>query len=92
MQPIGRIDNKLFESITLECGANGNPNPIIRWFKDGVALKGPQSIGRVYTIDRINADSRGNYHCEASNAIGTSSSEQTKILIQGTNMGYTVRL
>ena len=49
------------------CSADGNPNPVIRWYKDGVALEGPQSVGGVYTIDRIKPEDRGTYHCEASN-------------------------
>ena len=82
-QPRGRND-RLFDKVTLMCSADGNPDPVIRWYKDGVALEGPQSVGGVYTIDRIKPEDRGTYHCQATNTRGTAISAMVKVLIQGT--------
>ena len=82
IQPRGRTD-RLFDKVTLMCSADGNPDPVIRWYKDGVALEGPQSVGGVYTIDRIKPEDRGTYHCQASNTVGTAMSVLAKVLIEG---------
>ena len=81
-QPTGRKD-RLFDKVTLTCSADGNPDPVIRWYKDGVALEGPQSVGGVYTIDRIKPEDRGTYHCQATNTRGTAISVSAKVLIEG---------
>ena len=83
-EPTGRKD-RLFNTVTLTCSADGNPDPVIRWYKDGVALEGPQSVGGVYTIDRIKPEDRGTYHCQATNIVGTVKSVPVKILIEGDN-------
>jgi hypothetical protein len=82
-QPVGRTDYKLFETVTLTCTAEGNPDPVITWYKDGVALQGPQSVGEVYTIDRISPGDRGAYHCEATNFRGRATSNSARVLIEG---------
>ena len=81
-QPTERKD-KLFDKVTLMCSADGDPNPVIRWYKDSVALEGPQSVGGVYSIDRIKPEDRGTYHCEATNTVGTAISASAKVQIEG---------
>ena len=80
---MGRTDYKLFETVTLTCTAEGNPDPVITWYMDGVALQGPQSVGKVYTIDRISPGDRGAYHCEATNFRGRATSNSARVLIEG---------
>ena len=90
-QPRGRND-RLFDKVTLTCSADGNPNPVIRWYKDGAALEGPQSVGGVYTIDRIKPEDRGSYHCQVNNIRGNVTSNNAIVSIKGNYIMYTMQL
>ena len=81
-QPTARTA-RFFDKVTLTCSADGNPDPVIRWYKDGVALEGPQSVGGVYTIDEVKSEDRGTYHCQATNTRGNVTSNKATVMIEG---------
>ena len=56
---------ELLMSVNLTCEAEGDPEPNITWFKDGVLL--PEENRQMLTIREISLTDRGFYHCNASN-------------------------
>ena len=75
---------KLNDKICLTCSATGNPTPIIRWYKDGKPIYGPQAIGDVFVIPEATPNERGFYYCEAFSSFGDpSKSAEALILIEG---------
>ena len=78
---------KLNDKVSLNCSATGIPTPMIRWYKDGKEIEGPQAIGEVFVIAEATPKERGFYHCEAFNGFGQPSiSKEALILIQGWNI------
>ena len=74
----------LNDKVVLSCSATGNPTPNIRWYKDGIAIEGPQAIGTEFVIPEASPNERGFYQCEAFSSFGTSPrSVEAAILIQG---------
>ena len=72
----------LFSPVILECSAEGLPEPVIRWYRDKVFIEG--SLGpspSKYVIQEIRLEDRGNYHCEASNALGNAVSKAVLVNI-----------
>ncbi|CAD5233395.1 unnamed protein product [Bursaphelenchus xylophilus] len=67
-------------TLVLECAANGNPEPIIRWYRDGqkldhsnvaLVIPGARFAGTSLRLENIKADTGGGrYTCEAQNAAG----------------------
>ena len=75
---------QLSDKVVLSCTATGNPTPSIRWYKDGIAIVGPQAIGSEFVIPEITPNERGFYQCEAYSSFGTSSrSVEAVVLIEG---------
>lgn len=62
---------KLFQegAVNLECKVIGVPQPVLKWYKDGVELK-PGDIHRI-TSGEDGTCSLGTYTCEARNCMGT---------------------
>ena len=69
--------------VTLHCKARGIPEPVVTWFKDSMALKGPEGVGESYTIVEMTPDHRGVYHCQAKNDKGAVNSASASVLILG---------
>ncbi|MEQ2267687.1 Cell adhesion molecule 2, partial [Xenotaenia resolanae] len=65
--------------LKLECVSRGNPSPDpVMWTKDGGELPDLDRIiveGRELTFTSLNKTDNGTYRCEASNHLGTSSTE-----------------
>ncbi|XP_004768021.1 hemicentin-1 isoform X1 [Mustela putorius furo] len=65
-----------YKPITLQCIANGIPNPSITWLKDGQPINTAQgnlkiqSSGRVLQIAKALMEDAGRYTCVATNAAG----------------------
>lgn len=57
------------ETITLSCGAEGDPPPEITWTLDGATLDG--AVGPVLLLENVTADDAGGYRCVATNAEGS---------------------
>ena len=51
--------------VNLMCGAVGQPEPNITWYKDGVELPGERS--KILVIQEVQLGDRGRYHCNATN-------------------------
>ncbi|XP_072686973.1 hemicentin-1 isoform X2 [Canis lupus baileyi] len=66
----------IYKPITLQCIANGIPNPSITWLKDGQPVNTAQgnlkiqSSGRVLQIAKALMEDAGRYTCVATNAAG----------------------
>lgn len=58
------------EALDLNCVAEGNPEPQLNWFKDGVALRGEGPQGSVH-FAAVQTSDAGLYRCEASSSAGT---------------------
>ncbi len=60
-------------SVTLTCGANppGYPIPTYNWWKDSQSKI--LAVGSEFTIDNVNLNSEGKYHCQPSNDHGKGS-------------------
>ncbi|XP_017343334.1 neural cell adhesion molecule L1.2 isoform X2 [Ictalurus punctatus] len=80
------------DDIMLKCEATGDPSPIFRWVKDGMAFD-PSSISGVTTF--LDSGSfmvkespihqfHGNYTCLASNELGTAVSNEVHIITEDT--------
>lgn len=67
--------------MTLNCVANGNPQPTIQWFKDDDLLTGEE--GSFLNIKKLNLKTRGRYKCNASNALGRDECEPVIVKIRG---------
>ncbi|XP_060245885.1 hemicentin-2 [Meriones unguiculatus] len=58
------------EALDLNCVAEGDPEPQLSWFKDGMALRGEEPSGSVHFAAAETSDA-GRYRCEASSSAGT---------------------
>lgn len=70
-------------AVNLECKVIGVPQPVLKWFKDGVELK-PGDIHRIIS-GQDGACSLGTYTCEARNCMGIVTSSATLL---GYEEGY----
>ena len=77
----------LNDRVTLSCSATGNPTPNIQWYKDGIAIKGPQAFGSEFVITETTPKERGFYQCVAFSRFGPPArSDEVSILIKGENI------
>ena len=74
----------LYQSLALGCIASGNPQPTIAWYKDGRRIPGEGSPQLV--IQEVEISDRGVYYCTATNILGTATSDQAVININGTTL------
>lgn len=70
-------------AVNLECKVIGVPQPVLKWFKDGIELK-PGDIHRIIS-GQDGACSLGTYTCEARNCMGITNSSATLL---GYEEGY----
>ena len=84
------------EPLTLNCKADGTPDPEIRWFKDGLevptAPSNPEShrvilpTGSLFflrVIQNKKEHDGGTYWCEATNKVGTARSRNATLEVAG---------
>ena len=72
---------QLFSETVLECGAVGNPQPLITWFKDGLEMMGATT--KTLVIGEVDLSDRAAYHCTAVNPQGSVTSEVAYLNIMG---------
>lgn len=65
----------------MECKVIGVPQPILKWYKDGMELK-PGDIHRIIT-GQDGTCCLGTYTCEAINCMGTVSSSASLLGFEG---------
>ena len=75
------IYKKLYSQVTLSCIASGNPQPGIQWFRDGLDIDGANTSQ--FIIKRLDLTTRGQYRCVARNHLGTASSDEVYVKIEG---------
>ncbi|XP_072488821.1 hemicentin-2 isoform X7 [Notamacropus eugenii] len=65
------------EALDLACVATGDPEPQLRWSKDGVTLPGKARVGPAGSIhfESVQVSDAGIYHCVASNEAGEDARE-----------------
>lgn len=68
-------------AVNLECKVIGVPQPILKWYKDGVELK-PGDIHRIIS-GQDGTCCLGTYTCEATNCMGTVSSSASLLGFEG---------
>lgn len=86
------------QPVTLECRAEGDPPPVIRWYKDGVLLPAPGDAGAsqprrailpsgglffLRTAHARRDSDAGTYWCEAINKYGTTRSRNATLQVAG---------
>ncbi|XP_071534823.1 protein amalgam-like [Panulirus ornatus] len=72
------------KSVTLECKAHGNPEPIIRWSRqEGPLSSGKHSHhGHRLTLERVDRHMEGTYLCTADNGIGEPASAAMSLTVE----------
>lgn len=73
---------EIYSYVSLTCISNGNPQPVIQWYKNGEPLSGENTA--VFIIKQLNLNTRGKYHCTATNKLGQQMSEEVYVKIKGT--------
>ena len=66
--------------VTLHCEAQGEPRPVISWYKDKVMLENEHENTLVFEVQ---LDDRGNYSCVAKNALGRIESPPALVNVGG---------
>ncbi|XP_071534827.1 protein amalgam-like [Panulirus ornatus] len=71
-------------SLTLVCEAQGNPDPIIRWSRQGGSLPSGQNSqqGNTLTLENVDLHMEGMYLCTADNGIGEPASAAMSITVE----------
>ncbi|XP_015750203.1 PREDICTED: protein sax-3-like, partial [Acropora digitifera] len=78
------------DNVTLFCNATGNPEPSISWTIDGLAVNftvhpriSSRSDKKQLTVRNVNrTDSHHKYRCQASNTVGTITSDAASLNVQ----------
>ena len=71
------------EDAAFECDVDGNPEPLITWYKDGLEIIG--ATQRRIVITEVDLSARAAYHCTALNRLGSVISEEAYLNIRGTH-------
>lgn len=71
-------------SVTVECEANGNPDPIIKWSKESGRLPSgnQEEMGYSMTLENVDRHVEGTYICTADNGIGEPASTSMKLTVE----------
>ena len=69
-------------SVTLNCSADGNPPPVIRWTRvsDNSAV--------VFPLTNIGLQHEGTYRCTANNSVGSPVTRDVSIVVKGTSFTF----
>ncbi|XP_071534822.1 protein amalgam-like [Panulirus ornatus] len=72
------------KSVTLECKAHGNPEPIIQWSREASLLPSGQrnQQGHRLTLERVDRHMEGTYLCTADNGIGEPASAAMSLTVE----------
>ena len=81
LQPVSNSFGVL-SNVTLTCGAEAMPNPTYTWFLAGEELA--ESTQAPMLTFTLTPEKRGEYHCVATNLLGSDQSDTAFISINGT--------
>ncbi|XP_071534829.1 protein amalgam-like isoform X2 [Panulirus ornatus] len=72
------------KSVTLECKGQGNPEPVIHWYRQGGSLPTGQRSkqGKKLTLVNVDRHMEGMYLCTADNGIGEPASAAMSITVE----------
>lgn len=77
-QPIQDTFSKEGEKVTFECRIEGRPEPIVKWYREGVVIQSSPDYQITYydsrstlTIMEVFPEDTGNFQCVAANGGGT---------------------
>ncbi|KAB7502752.1 Lachesin [Armadillidium nasatum] len=72
------------DSVTVECEANGNPKPTIKWSKESGRLPSgnQEEMGYSMTLENVDRHVEGTYICTADNGIGEPASTSMKLTVE----------
>lgn len=80
---------------TIECPVESNPEAEVRWFKDRRVLASEPShleiTGNELMFFQINQRDSGQYHCEASNYLGSIRSQPFRLSVETTTSKYNLK-
>ena len=85
VKPPGKVVARLEDTLTLNCSATGDPQPVISWKKQGSQLpvgRSQQMNGALVIRDMIKND-QGNYICVATSAGVLSVETGTNVEVKG---------
>ena len=71
--------------VTLSCKATGKPIPNITWtrvWENGTDSGELPSMDGIYVISNTSRSSHGTYRCAASNGVGMSANQTTKVIVE----------
>lgn len=69
IQVLKFTSGKLYTSARLICEAIGSPNPSVQWYKDNKLVINNNSDPSLLSINELDLNYRGFYHCEATSVI-----------------------
>ena len=78
-QPQGGSTVLKDNSKVLLCIANGFPQPVYRWKKDGAFVSQANSTSTTWVIDKLKESDAGEYQCMAANPHGAILSDRVRI-------------
>ncbi|XP_033099026.1 cell adhesion molecule 1-like isoform X1 [Anneissia japonica] len=70
------------EPITFVCSVNSKPDPVVILYKDETPISRETTTNLTYNIDNVVRSDRGNYKCEASNIVGSDTSQVQRLDVQ----------
>ncbi|XP_033099031.1 neural cell adhesion molecule 2-like [Anneissia japonica] len=67
------------EPITFVCSVNSKPDPVVNLYKDETPISRETTTNLTYNIGNVVRSDRGNYKCEASNIVGSDTSQVQRL-------------
>ena len=86
IRPPEAVEAEVNSSIMLTCVSEGVPLPEVTFYFNGEEMKNDERItinGHIVTIDQIDKNDDGVYHCSAINIAGSVQSSPVRVIIFG---------
>lgn len=77
---------KAHEALSVECPIEAEPKPDVKWFKDGLQMR-KQTSGELMFL-QVTPEDAGQYHCEASNYLGATSTRSFLLHVKTSKYSY----
>lgn len=77
---------------TVDCPVESEPDSEVKWFKDDQLLESEpahlEQTGKELMFFQINDNDTGDYYCQATNYLGTVTSERFKLTVQSSKYPF----